>query len=235
MSQTPQAGWAETAEAQIIEAAIPLAEALGWSPALVARAAQAAGLSVDDAALLLPGGPRDLAALLSRRHDEMALKSLDAVDPKTLKVRMRIRQGVLARVKAAATDMGAVKRAAAFTALPPNLALGARLLWESADRIWRWAGDTATDENHYSKRAILSGVLASTLGVRITRGEAAAEAHLDRAIDQVMAFEKWKAKLPSPLEAARGIAGRLAALRYGARAAETPPARISGPEAGSAG
>ncbi len=94
----------------------------------------------------------------------------------------------------------------------------------------------ATDENHYSKRAILSGVLASTLGVRFTRGEAAAEAHLDRAIDQVMAFEKWKAKLPSPLEAARGVAGRLAALRYGApRGRDFAARRISGPEAGSAG
>jgi hypothetical protein len=42
-----------------------------------------------------------------------------------------------------------------------NLSLGARLLWEAADAIWRWAGDTATDENHYTKRLILSGVIAS--------------------------------------------------------------------------
>jgi chemotaxis protein methyltransferase CheR len=53
-------------------------------------------------------------------------------------------------------DDAAVRRWAGFLALPFNLPLALRLLWESADALWRWAGDTATDENHYSKRAILS-------------------------------------------------------------------------------
>jgi ubiquinone biosynthesis protein COQ9 len=233
MNETPQPGWAEAAEARLVEAALPLAQALGWSDVLVARAAAEAGLSADDAALLLPGGPRDLAALLSRRHDQAALAALADIDPFTLKVRERIRRGVAARVEAAAADMAAVKRAAAFTALPSNLGLGTRLLWESADRIWRWAGDTATDENHYSKRAILSGVIASTLGVRFTRGAHAAEQHLERAIERVMAFEKWKARLPSPLSLARDAAGLLGGLRSGRREpVSPPPALLTSPEAG---
>lgn len=214
MSQTPQAGWAETAEARIVEAAAPLASALGWSPALVARAAESAGLSVDDAALLLPGGPRDLAALLSRRHDELALKSLETVDPASLKVRQRIRAGALARVEAAAAEMDAVKHAAAFSALPQNLGLGARLLWESADRIWRWAGDTATDENHYSKRAILSGILASAMAIRLSSGREAAMSFVDARIENVMSFEKWKAGL-KPADLMRDIAAALGKMRYG--------------------
>jgi ubiquinone biosynthesis protein COQ9 len=236
MNETPQPGWAEAAEARLVEAATPLAEHLGWSQALVVRAAAEAGLSADDAALLLPGGPRDLAALLSRKHDQAALDALAGVDPSSLKVRERIRRGVLARIEAAAADMAAVKRAAAFTALPTNLGLGASLLWESADRIWRWAGDTATDENHYSKRAILSGVIASTLGVRFTRGAAAAEEQLSRSIDRVMAFEKWKARLPSPLALAREAAATLGGLRYGRRDAAAPlPALLNAPEAETAG
>ena len=39
--------------------------------------------------------------------------------------------------------------------------LGLRLAWESADALWRWAGDTATDENHYSKRVLLAGILSA--------------------------------------------------------------------------
>ncbi len=35
--------------------------------------------------------------------------------------------------------------------------------WRSADLMWRLAGDTATDYNHYTKRLILSGVYGSTL------------------------------------------------------------------------
>ena len=41
-----------------------------------------------------------------------------------------------------------------------NALAGARLAWRSADRIWRLAGDKATDFNHYSKRTILIGFTA---------------------------------------------------------------------------
>jgi ubiquinone biosynthesis protein COQ9 len=90
------------------------------------------------------------------------------------------------------------------------------LLWESADALWRWAGDAATDENHYSKRAILSGVLASTIGVRFEGGPAAASEHLAAQIDRVMGFEKWKAGLPGGAGAMAAVARALARMRYGA-------------------
>ncbi|MFX8516244.1 hypothetical protein ABTM14_20065, partial [Acinetobacter baumannii] len=76
-----------------------------------------------------------------------------------------------------------------------------RLGWETADRLWRWAGDTATDENHYSKRAILGGILLTTLTVRLASGHEAARQHLSAQLDRVMAFETWKAKgAPRPSE-----------------------------------
>jgi ubiquinone biosynthesis protein COQ9 len=207
--------WAEAAEQRVLDAAIGLAPRLGWSRLLVARAAGEAGLSAADAALLLPGGARDLAALLSRRHDARALEALAGVDPTGLKVRERIRAGVEARVEAAAADEAAVRRCAGWLALPTHLPLAISLLWESADALWRWAGDTATDENHYSKRAILSGVLATTVGVRFERGGAAAGEHLAAQIDRVMAFETWKAKLPKPSETLVAVAGALGRMRYG--------------------
>ena len=73
-----------------------------------------------------------------------------------------------ARLDAALADEAAVRRWTGFLALPANLPLGLRLAWASADCLWRWAGDTATDENHYSKRAILAAVLGSTLAVRLS-------------------------------------------------------------------
>jgi ubiquinone biosynthesis protein COQ9 len=187
------------------------------------QAAARAGLSRADAALLLPAGPRDLAALLSRRHDADALRALADVDPMSLKVRERIRRAVEARVDAAAADQAAVKRCTAFLALPPNLKLGLSLLWESADGLWRWAGDVAADENHYTKRAILSGVLASTVAVRFERGSLAASEHLEARIADVMAFEKWKAGLPKPSGALTALAAALARRRYGAPEREISP------------
>jgi ubiquinone biosynthesis protein COQ9 len=206
--------WANEAEDRLLDAALPLSTKLGWNRRLVVGAAKRAGLPLADAELLLPEGARDLAALLARRHDASALADLASLEPSAMKVRERIRAGVLARTQVAMEDRDATRRWCGFLALPPNAALGLRLAWASADVIWRWAGDAATDENHYTKRALLSEILISTLAVRLAMGANAAAAHLDSRIAAVMAFEKWKAGI-KPAEAADAAARSLARLRYG--------------------
>src|SRR5205823_6680536 len=96
--------WADEAEDRLLTASVRLAPRLGWSGRLIAEAARDAGLTGPEAELLLPNGPRDLAALFSRRHDRIALDALAGLDPATLKIRERIRRGVLARCDAAAAD-----------------------------------------------------------------------------------------------------------------------------------
>jgi ubiquinone biosynthesis protein COQ9 len=206
--------WASQTEQRILAAAIPRAPDLGWSPALLAAAAREVGLSPGEAALLLPNGPRDLAALLSRHHDRVAMTILNGVDPKALKIRERIRRGVEARLDAAAADAKATRRWSAFLAMPLNVPLALRLAWESADGLWRWAGDTSTDENHYSKRALLAGILISTLAVRLNAGRDAASAQLAARIENVMAFETWKAK-QRPSDLGQRLAAALGRIRYG--------------------
>ena len=174
--------WADETEARLLSAALGHVETFGWTRRLMAAAARDCDLTLAEAELLLPEGPRDLAALLARRHDAAGLAALAGRDPATLKIRERIRAGALARIDAAAADAPVVKRWMGFLVLPSNAALGLRLLWASADGIWRWAGDTATDENHYTKRALLAEILLSTLALRVTAGVSAAEAHLDRRI-----------------------------------------------------
>lgn len=209
--------WADDAEQRVLDEAVRLAPKAGWNTALVSRALAAAGLSDAEGQLLLPEGPRDLAALLSRRHDAAALGRLQQLDLAALKMRQRIREGVVARLDAAQEHADVMRPLAAFLAFPTNLALALRLTWESADMIWRWAGDTATDENHYSKRAILSGILISTIAVDLASGRTSALTHLDARIDNVMAFEKWKATTKlKPSQLAAEVAGALGKLRYGA-------------------
>ena len=206
--------WAARTEQAVLDEAIARAPQLGWNARLVREAVAAAGLSRGDGELLLPNGARDLAALLSRRHDARAMAALQATPAETLKIRQRIAAGVSARMEAGAQDLAVTKRCAAFLALPPNADLGLRLAWESADLIWRWAGDTATDENHYSKRAILSGILIPALTLRWFDGREPAEAFVARRIENVMSFEKWKAgkDFGAPLRKAAEALGR---LRYG--------------------
>ena len=81
--------------------------------------------------------------------------------------------------------------------MPRHALEGARLAWRSADRIWRLAGDEATDFNHYSKRGLLIGVYASTTFIFLddqSDGLADTRAFLDRRIGDVMRFEKAKAR-----------------------------------------
>jgi ubiquinone biosynthesis protein COQ9 len=94
--------------------------------------------------------------------------------------------------------------------------LGPRLAWRTADRIWRAAGDEATDFNHYSKRAILSGVYLSTLSRWFASrdgGTGEAFAFLDRRLADVGRFERFKSKMPKADPS--DLVAALGRLRYG--------------------
>ncbi|WP_296170501.1 COQ9 family protein [uncultured Brevundimonas sp.] len=216
-NEAPEQDWGDRMEQAVLDAAILQAPVMGWNSRMVRAACDDNGLSLGDEELLLPNGARDLAALLSRRHDDRALATLAELDVASLKIRERIARAVSARLEAGAQDLEATRRCAAFLALPTNADLGLKLAWESADQLWHWAGDTATDWNHYSKRTILSGILIPAMTMRWFDGKEAADAFVSRRIDNVMAFEKWKAgkDFDAPL---RKVTEMLSRMRYGAKA-----------------
>ena len=91
----------------------------------------------------------------------------------------------------------AVRRGLAILAMPQNLPLALRTGWHTADLMWRIAGDTSTDYNHYTKRMTLGAVYASTLLTWLDDKSdefSDSAAFLERRIDDVMKFEKWKAE-----------------------------------------
>jgi len=217
-AMTETGDWASRTEQTVLDAALPLIPRLGWSGRLMTAAGAKAGLGPADVDLLLPHGPRDLAALYAQRLDAAAILALDATNAAGLKVRERISAAVRAWLEAALAEEAATRRWTGFLALAPNAPLGVRLAWASADALWRWAGDTATDENHYTKRLLLAEILVTTLAIRLASGAAAAEAHLDGRIAGVITFERWKATLRKPSELAERAAGFLGRLRYGGAA-----------------
>ena len=103
-------------------------------------------------------------------------------------------------------------------ARPDRAPEAARILWRTADRIWRALGDTSTDENFYTTRAILSGVLASTYARWFTDNtpdHAETWTFLDARIENVMQFEKFKARLKPISERVQEAVGVAARFRYG--------------------
>ena len=169
----------------------------GWSDAALVSASEMAGVDPAVARLAFLGGPMDMIAAWVASVDAQMDKAFDREMLAQMPIRERIRALVWFRLEAVAGLEEALRRAVAIQAMPRNLAQTAKLGWSSADRMWRLAGDTATDYNHYTKRAILAGIYAATLAVFVddeSEGKAETRAFLDRRIDGVMKFEKTKAR-----------------------------------------
>jgi ubiquinone biosynthesis protein COQ9 len=134
-----------------------------------------------------------------------------------MKVRAKITTLVEARLAAVADNREALRRALAILAMPQNIARAARLGWRTVDLIWRQAGDTATDYNRYTKRAILGAVYASTVTVFVddeSEDWADTRAFLARRIEGIMQFEKAKAGFLSRTENLPSLSRFIGRLRY---------------------
>ena len=192
----------------------------GFSAAALADAAQRAAVDPDVARLAFPGGGRDMVDAWFADIDDRMAAQWPAEKLAALKIRERITTLVETRIDLLAPDREALRRALALLALPTNVPFAAKLGWRSADTMWRLAGDTATDYNHYSKRAILGAVYASTMAVFLndeSDGFADTRAFLARRIDQVMRFESWKYRRAARSTERPSLARFVGRLRYPGR------------------
>jgi len=148
---------------KLLGAALPHVPFDGWTLKAILAGARDAGLTPAQAANAFPGGPAEMIEMMSRDADDAMLEAAEKENLAALKVRERISRLVRLRLGPYARDREAVRRAVAVLALPQNGPLGLRLLYRTVDAIWYAAGDTATDHNFYTKRALLAGVYAATL------------------------------------------------------------------------
>ena len=202
-------------KAKVLGAALPHVVFDGFSDTVLARAAKEAGVVKDRLAQLFPDGPLSLVEAFSNSADAAMEQSLAAMDLKAMKIRARIAAAVMARIEAVRPHKEAARRAAAFLTLPPHAALGARLVWRTVDAMWRAVGDTSTDFNFYTKRAILGGVYSATL-LRwfndTSEDERETRAFLDARIENVMQFEKFKGQAKEALGRLPSLADMLGGL-----------------------
>lgn len=192
----------------------------GWSDAALVSACEMTGVDPDVARLAYPGGAMDMIAAWIASVDLAMFAVLPPEALAAMKIRERIRSLVQARLDAIAGREEALRRALAVMAMPQNVVRAGKLGWASADAMWRLAGDTATDYNHYTKRAILASIYAATLAVFVddeTEGKSETRTFLDRRIDGVMRFEKAKARLLRPEAERFSVTRFLGRLRYPAR------------------
>jgi ubiquinone biosynthesis protein COQ9 len=193
----------------------------GWNQTALVAAAEMAGCDVDVVRVTFPGArPMDMIEAWIASVDAAMAAEWPADRLATLKIRERIRTLVAFRLAAVEHIDEAVRRALAVMAQPQNARRSLKLGWHSADIMWRLAGDTAIDYNHYTKRAILAGIYSATLAVFVnddSEGKADTYAFLDRRIDGVMKFEKAKAQFLGKDRELPSLTRFLGRLRYPAR------------------
>ncbi|WP_294037018.1 COQ9 family protein [Sphingopyxis sp.] len=192
----------------------------GFSQAALTDAAQRLGVDADVARLAFPGGGRDMIDAWFAAIDAAMADRWPAEALATLKIRERITTLVEARIDLLAPNRESLRRALALLALPTNAPHAAKLGWRAADLMWRLAGDTATDFNHYSKRTILAAVYGSTMAVFLndeSEDFTETRAFLARRIEQVMHFESWKHRRAARSIERPSLARFVGRLRYPGR------------------
>jgi len=168
----------------------------GWTKEAVDSAAVRLGIDPAQARLAMP---KFQAALIDLYIQEVDRGLETWSTPERLagmKIREKIRSLVWRRLEIMGPAREAIRRAVAILAMPQNIPLAVRTSWRTADLMWRLAGDTSTDFNHYTKRMTLGAIYASTLMAWLedqSDGWGETATFLDRRIDDVMKFEKWKA------------------------------------------
>ena len=199
----------------------------GWTAKTLADSLKSAGIEVRGtpeatSLLLFPERVIDVLDFWSGENDAAMAKAYAEANPKPHKIREKVTFLVRSRIEAMAAHREAARRAAGTLAMPQNAAHASRFTWRTADAIWRALGDTSTDFNHYTKRATLSGVYLSTLGAWFADGGdapgntpfAKTWDFLDHRIENVMQFEKLKAKAKDLPFSPEPLLDLLAKLRY---------------------
>jgi ubiquinone biosynthesis protein COQ9 len=211
---------------------IPLARAIldatlarvpfdGWTWSTVEAAAGDVGEAAETARRVFPHGVRDVLAFFLAEADRRMREALAEQDLAALPIRQRIATAVRLRLEQAAPHREAIRRALALQMTPAYASALPGDVARTVDAMWRAAGDTATDFNYYTKRALLAAVYGATLLHWLdddTPDQTATWAFLDRRIGDVMRIQKARgrfdllvAKVAAPIDAALARRGPKAA------------------------
>ena len=181
---------------QLIERVFDHAGTLGWGD-------DALRLAIDDlqcdqtlAQVLFPDLPKSLLIWASGYGDSVMIEWLQ--DNKPEKITATIFTGLMFRYRHFAPYRPSLKQAAATLAHPSHVITAGELTWATADKLWRAAGDDANDFNHYTKRALLSGIMAATLPVYLNDAShdlTDTEGFLRRRLDDIKIINQVKARI----------------------------------------
>ena len=154
----------KTLKTKIIKAALPHIAEMGWTlPALI-KGGEEAGIEAAEVKLAFEGREKEALKHYSLMLDEQMLEALhNHPEFETMKVHQKVRFCVVARLQLLNPHKKVALKTSQFLKNPAHATLGPKMIYNTVNEIWYGAGDTSTDYNFYTKRAILAGVYGSTL------------------------------------------------------------------------
>lgn len=185
----------ENERERLLDAALANVPFDGMNQAALNAAGDELGISRDIVRVHFPQGGASLAAAYHRRGDAALRRWFDETPPQG-RYSDRVAQAIWQRLALVQPEL--VRAGATVLSLPQNAGLGSRLIWETADTIWEGLHDSSRDVNWYTKRASLSAVYGSAVLYWLgddSEDKTETRAFIDRRIDDVMNFEKFKAQM----------------------------------------
>ena len=136
-------------------------DGLTWD--VVVKAAEKAGYDADVAGSVFADGLTSFLKYFAQWADDEMLQALPDIPADGMKIRECVELAVWTRLEVLTKHKEAVRLSTMHWVNPMRKPVAAKLVWTTADAIWQWAGDTATDHNKYTKRVLLSGVITATM------------------------------------------------------------------------
>jgi ubiquinone biosynthesis protein COQ9 len=201
----------------LLAAALPHVAFDGWTDSCFGLAAEDAGVSKEMAELAFPGKADEMLEAYLAANDAHLKHALSEKDLPAMKIRDRITVAIRTKLELQRDEREVVRRTLAALALPQNLVRGPKALWQTADTMWRAAGDTSTDHNWYTKRMTLSGVLSAVILYWLNDDSEDLSdtwAFLDRRIEDVMKIETAKWQMRKACDNMPSLSRFLGHLRY---------------------
>ncbi len=172
----------------------------GLNKTMLIKVTADCNLSEGDLGRFFPEGLYELKELFFYETDKEMIKILNKANDDSIRIRDKIYNGVMIRLEIFQKNKNAVKHIFVSEASTPIKSF--KNLWNTADLIWRAAGDNSTDYNHYTKRLLLSWVYLSTILCWLNdKDKNLKETKLfcNRRIDEVLKFGKKSANVKSKI------------------------------------
>lgn len=190
-------------QTHIFEAGLKNVPFDGWTLQAFEQAAETEGTDKALVMAVFPRGEMDILDFYAQWADDKMMMALADVHPDDLKIRARVRMAVEKRIEILTPHKEATRMAFKKLLMPNFARTGAKMTWRTADVIWNWAGDESTDYNRYTKRGLLSGVIATTMTYWLQNNDEDNQKTYDflsARIENVLFIGKNTSKIVKPLE-----------------------------------